>query len=46
MAVWSGDFTAAFFVTFIATVFIPDSAVAAQLCTSQNAYKGRSVLSF
>jgi len=28
---WSGDFAAAFFITFIATVFVPDSAVAAQL---------------
>jgi len=32
MKVWSDDFTAAFFVIFIVTIFVPDSAVAAQLC--------------
>jgi len=32
--VWSDDFTAAFFVSFIVTVFVPESAVAAQPCTS------------
>jgi len=40
MGVWSDDFNAAFFVSFIVTVFVPDSAVAAQLCPSQNAYRG------
>jgi len=44
MAVRSGDFTAAFFVTFIATVFVPDSAVAPQLSPPQNAYRGPSML--
>jgi len=31
MGVWSNNFTAAFFVSFIVTVFVPDSAVVAQL---------------
>jgi len=44
MAVWSDDFTAAFFVSFIVTVFVPDSAVAAQLCPLQNAYRGPSMV--
>jgi len=34
VGVWSDDFTAAFFVSFIVTVFVPESAVAAQPCTS------------
>jgi len=29
MGVWSNSFTAAFFVSFIVTVFVPDSAVVA-----------------
>jgi len=33
MGVWSNNFTAAFFVSFIATDFVPDSAVVAQLCS-------------
>jgi len=32
MGVWSNNFTAAFFVSFIVTVFVPDSAIVAQLC--------------
>jgi len=44
MAVWSDDFTAAFFVSFVVTVFVPDSAVAAQLCPLQNAYRGPSMV--
>jgi len=32
VGLWSDNFTAAFFVTFIVTVFVPDSVVAAQLC--------------
>ena len=32
MWVWSNYFTAAFFVSFTVTVFVPDSAVVAQLC--------------
>jgi len=32
MGVWSDNFTAAFFVSFIAKVFVPDSAIATQLC--------------
>jgi len=46
MAVWPGDVTAAFFVTFIATVFVPDSATAAQLCPPKNACRGPSMLIF
>jgi len=37
MGVWSNNFTAAFFVSF--TVFVPDSAVVAQLCPPRNAYR-------
>jgi len=37
---WSVDrFTAAFFVSFSVTIFVPDSAVAAQICPPQNAYR-------
>jgi len=32
MGVLSNNFTAAFFVSSIVTVFVPDSAVVAQLC--------------
>ena len=31
MGLWSHNFTAAFFVSFIVDVFVPDSAIAAQL---------------
>jgi len=41
--VWSDDFTAAFYVSFTVTVFVPDSGAAAQLCRSQNAYRGFSI---
>jgi len=40
MGVWSNNFTAGFFVSFIVTVFVPDIAVAAQLCSPKNAYRG------
>jgi len=33
MGVWSNNFTAAFFVSFIVAVFVPDSAVVARLCS-------------
>jgi len=33
-------FTAAFLVSFIVTVFVPDSAVAARVCPIQSAYRG------
>jgi len=39
MGVWSDYITAAVFVSFV-TVFVPESAVAAQLCLPQNAYRG------
>ena len=39
MGLWSDNFTAAFFASFIVTVFVPDSAVAAQLVLP-NAYRG------
>jgi len=44
MGVWSGDFTAAVFVSFIVIVFVPDSAVAAEICPLENANRGPSVV--
>jgi len=39
MGLWSDNFTAAFFVCFV-TVFVPDSAVAAQLCLPSKRLQG------
>jgi len=38
IGVWSDNFTAAFFVSFIVTVFVRNSAVAAHLCPPRNVY--------
>ena len=39
MGMRSDNVTAGFFVSFLVTVFVPDIAVAAQLCSPQNAYR-------